>query len=67
MKGTVNVLKASLEAKVKRVVYVSYFAAVRMNPDLPKGQVLDETCWSDEEYCRRHGVNLQSYKVVCSY
>ncbi|XP_062028274.1 cinnamoyl-CoA reductase 1-like isoform X1 [Rosa rugosa] len=52
VKGTLNVLKASLEAKVKRVVYVSSVAAVAMNPTWAEGQVLDESCWSDKEYCR---------------
>ncbi|XP_059460472.1 cinnamoyl-CoA reductase 1-like isoform X1 [Corylus avellana] len=52
VKGTLNVLKASLEAKVKRVVVVSSVAAVFMNPSWPKDQVMDETSWSDKEYCR---------------
>ncbi|XP_062164629.1 cinnamoyl-CoA reductase 1-like [Alnus glutinosa] len=52
VKGTLNVLKASLEAKVKRVVVVSSSAAVFKNPSWPKDQVMDETCWSDKEYCR---------------
>ncbi|KAL6183882.1 hypothetical protein ACLB2K_045292 [Fragaria x ananassa] len=52
VKGTLNVLKASLEAKVKRVVFVSSVAAVSVNPAWAEGQVLDETCWSDKEYCR---------------
>ncbi|KAM5573983.1 cinnamoyl-CoA reductase 1-like [Rosa sericea] len=52
VKGTLNVLKASLEAKVKRVVYVSSVAAVAMNRTWAEGQVLDESCWSDKEYCR---------------
>ncbi|XP_043712217.1 cinnamoyl-CoA reductase 1-like isoform X6 [Telopea speciosissima] len=50
--GTLNVLKACSEAKVKRVVIVSSIVAVRMNPNWPKNQLLDETCWSDKEYCR---------------
>ncbi|KAK3014334.1 hypothetical protein RJ639_008927 [Escallonia herrerae] len=50
--GTLNVLKACVEANVTRVVYVSSGAAVSMNPNWPKGQVKDETCWSDKEYCR---------------
>ncbi|CAA2957297.1 cinnamoyl- reductase 2-like [Olea europaea subsp. europaea] len=52
VKGTLNVLKACSEANVGRVVYVSSGAAVVMNPNRPKGQVIDETCWSDKEYCR---------------
>ncbi|XP_022855354.1 cinnamoyl-CoA reductase 2-like [Olea europaea var. sylvestris] len=52
VKGTLNVLKACSEANVGRVVYVSSSAAVVMNPNRPKGQVIDETCWSDREYCR---------------
>lgn len=52
VKGTLNVLKACSEANVGRVVYVSSSAAVLMNPNKPKGQVIDETCWSDREYCR---------------
>ncbi|KAM3758943.1 hypothetical protein ACB098_01G083400 [Castanea mollissima] len=52
VKGTLNVLKACVEAKVKRVVVVSSFSAVGMNPSWPKDQVTDETCWSDKEYCR---------------
>ncbi|XP_038703165.1 cinnamoyl-CoA reductase 1-like [Tripterygium wilfordii] len=52
VRGTLNVLKASIEAKVRRVVVVSSVVAVFMNPMWPKDQVKDETCWSDKEYCR---------------
>ncbi|XP_034905453.1 cinnamoyl-CoA reductase 1 [Populus alba] len=52
VKGTLNVLRACDEAKVKRVVIVSSVVAVCMNPSLPKGQVMDENWWSDKEYCR---------------
>ncbi|XP_021717790.1 cinnamoyl-CoA reductase 2-like [Chenopodium quinoa] len=53
VKGTLNVLKASSEEKVKRVVYVSSVAAVLMNPDWQSDQVKDENCWSDVEFCKR--------------
>ncbi|KAK4782611.1 hypothetical protein SAY86_016713 [Trapa natans] len=55
LKGTLNVLKACSQAKVKRVVYVSSVASVMMNPNQPDGQVWDETCWSDKEYCKSTG------------
>jgi nucleoside-diphosphate-sugar epimerase len=54
--GTKNVLKASLEAKVKRVIVVSSGTSVYMRPDWSRGQVLDESCWSDEQYCKSIGV-----------
>ncbi|OQU76722.1 hypothetical protein SORBI_3010G195500 [Sorghum bicolor] len=47
-----NVLKASSEAKVKRVVVVSSVAAVMVNPGWPQDEVMDEACWSDVEFCR---------------
>ncbi|KAK9164848.1 hypothetical protein Scep_000039 [Stephania cephalantha] len=53
--GTLNVLKASTKAKVKRVVVVSSLAAIMMNPNFSKDQVIDEECWSDMEYCRTTG------------
>ncbi|CAK9178276.1 unnamed protein product [Ilex paraguariensis] len=52
VKGTLNVLRACCEANIKRVVIVSSGAAVIMNPKWPKGQVKDETCWSDKDYCK---------------
>lgn len=57
VKGTINVLKAGHEAKVERVVFVSSEVAVTMNPAFPKDKVLDESCWSDKEYCRQSKVH----------
>ncbi|KAI8025071.1 Cinnamoyl-CoA reductase 1 [Camellia lanceoleosa] len=54
--GTLNVLNSCSEANVKRVVVVSSGAAVSLNPEWPKGQVKDETCWSDAEYCGRTNI-----------
>lgn len=50
--GTKNVLNSCVKAKVKRVVVVSSVGAVMLNPNWPKGQVMDEECWSDEEFCK---------------
>ena len=53
-------LKACYEAKVKRVVVVSSCSAVFNNPNWPKGKVLDEDSWSDEEHCRKNQVSKVS-------
>ncbi|CAM0909954.1 unnamed protein product [Alopecurus aequalis] len=50
--GTMNVLKACSEAKVKRLVMVSSLAAVMVNPSWPGEKAMDEECWSDVDYCR---------------
>ncbi|XP_047329240.1 cinnamoyl-CoA reductase 1-like [Impatiens glandulifera] len=52
VKGTQNVLMAALEANVNRVVFVSSVAAVQVNPAMSKDQLVDETCWSDKDFCR---------------
>jgi len=60
IEGTKNVMNASAEARVGRVVYTSTIGAVHMdtirrpdsvdrNPDV----VVDESCWSDLEYCKK--------------
>ncbi|VAI90599.1 unnamed protein product [Triticum turgidum subsp. durum] len=51
--GTLNVLKACYEAKVKRVVMVSSVVAVSNNANWPKGKLFDEDSWSDEDLCRK--------------
>ncbi|KAJ9553919.1 hypothetical protein OSB04_017964 [Centaurea solstitialis] len=52
VKGTLNVLKACCEVNVKKVVYVSSVAAIGVIPDKPKDRPMDETFWSDKEYCK---------------
>ncbi|PNX90309.1 cinnamoyl-CoA reductase 2-like protein, partial [Trifolium pratense] len=51
VKGTTNVLAASLKAKVERVVFVSSATTLALNPNFPKDKVIDESCWSDKDYC----------------
>lgn len=53
VQGTTNVLQACLEAKVQRVVYVSSVAAICIGPNMPKDKVIDESYWSDKDYCKR--------------
>uniref|UniRef100_J3MFY9 NAD-dependent epimerase/dehydratase domain-containing protein n=1 Tax=Oryza brachyantha TaxID=4533 RepID=J3MFY9_ORYBR len=52
--GTLNVLKACYEAKVKRVVVVSSCTAVFINPNWPKDKAFNEDSWSDEDICRKN-------------
>ncbi|XP_073291978.1 phenylacetaldehyde reductase-like [Primulina huaijiensis] len=55
LKGTLNVLRACAKApSVKRVVLTSSMAAVAFNskPRSPE-VVIDETWWSDPEFCRQ--------------
>ncbi|MCO5600271.1 hypothetical protein L7F22_054381 [Adiantum nelumboides] len=54
IKGTLNVLEACTKAKVKRVVMTSSGAAVAADPDRPSETVLDENCWSNEDYLRKN-------------
>ncbi|KAH0450658.1 hypothetical protein IEQ34_021350 [Dendrobium chrysotoxum] len=56
--GTRNVLRACSEANVKRVVVVSSVCSVAFNPDWPHGTIMDESCWSNEEFCREIEENI---------
>jgi len=66
VKGTLNVLKSCAKsATLKRVVLTSSVAAVANN-DRPKGPdvVVDETWFSDPEFCKRNGVcAVSSYNL----
>ena len=57
--GTLNVLKACYEAKVKRVVMGSSVVAASNNANWPKGKLFDEDSWSDEDLCRKGEVSKQ--------
>nr|UUJ74920.1 cinnamoyl-CoA reductase [Cephalotaxus hainanensis] len=52
VKGTLNVLKVCSVAKVKRVIMTSSLGAIHVNPNRPMGTLVDESCWSDPEYCK---------------
>eukprot|EP00249_Psilotum_nudum_P010982 c22890_g1_i1 orf=290-1264(+) len=56
VEGTLNVLKASHIAKVKRVVMTSSISAMVPNPKLPEGTVVDENSWADIDFCKENGV-----------
>ncbi|CAN1756404.1 Cinnamoyl-CoA reductase 1 [Linum perenne] len=50
--GTKNVINAASEAKVRRVVFTSSIGAVYMDPNRSPDVVVDESCWSDLEFCK---------------
>ncbi|KAK8495070.1 hypothetical protein V6N12_057767 [Hibiscus sabdariffa] len=50
--GTKNVIMAAAEAKVRRVVFTSSIGAVYMDPNRSPDVVVNESCWSDLEFCK---------------
>lgn len=56
IKGTLNVLSCSKQCGVKRVVVTSSISAIVPSPNWPSDVVKDETCWADEEYCKKNGI-----------
>ncbi|KAG6736209.1 hypothetical protein POTOM_061065 [Populus tomentosa] len=50
--GTKNVIMAAAEAKVRRVVFTSSIGTVYMDPNRNPDVVVDESCWSDLEFCK---------------
>ncbi|XP_074325085.1 cinnamoyl-CoA reductase 1-like [Apium graveolens] len=50
--GTKNVIVAAAEAKVRRVIFTSSIGAVYMSSNRSPDEVIDESCWSDLEFCK---------------
>ena len=61
MNGTKNVIIAAAEAKVRRVVFTSSIGAVYMDPNRSPDKVVDESCWSDLEFCKNTKVYTPYY------
>ncbi|XP_060670562.1 cinnamoyl-CoA reductase 1-like [Ziziphus jujuba] len=58
--GTENVIIAAAEAKVGRVVYTSSIGTVYMDPNKSPDAVVDESCWSDLQFCKTTKMALSS-------
>ncbi|MCO5579113.1 hypothetical protein L7F22_032965 [Adiantum nelumboides] len=50
--GTINVMDAASQAGVSRVVITSSIGAVYMDPHRDPSIIVDESCWSDLEFCK---------------
>jgi nucleoside-diphosphate-sugar epimerase len=58
VEGTLNVLRAAKDAGgVRRVVVTSSISAIVPSPGWPAGEVRDERCWTDLDYCEKNGVS----------
>ncbi|CAM6099850.1 unnamed protein product [Calypogeia fissa] len=57
VKGTINLLEAAARAKsVQRVVLTSSIASLIYNSRPRLGAIVDESWWSDPEWCRERGM-----------
>ncbi|KAK8463477.1 hypothetical protein SEVIR_1G367500v4 [Setaria viridis] len=53
VEGTRNVISAAADEGVRRVVFTSSYGAVHMDPNRSPDAILDETCWSDYDFCKQ--------------
>ncbi|CAN6314698.1 unnamed protein product [Urochloa humidicola] len=65
VEGTLNVLRAAKEAGgVRRAVVTSSISAIVPSPGWPAGEVLDERCWTDVDYCEKNGLWYSASKTL---
>jgi nucleoside-diphosphate-sugar epimerase len=64
IEGTRNVLKACSATNVQKLIQVSSVVAAAYNPGWPQGKVIDESSWSDKEFCRENEVSKQQLMLV---
>ncbi|KAJ0433586.1 putative NAD-dependent epimerase/dehydratase, NAD(P)-binding domain superfamily [Helianthus annuus] len=65
IKGTMNVLKSCKKAKsVKRVVLTSSCSSIRYRYDVQQIDPLNESHWSDTEYCKQYNLWYAYAKTV---
>lgn len=68
IKGTLNVLSSCSKARVKRVVLTSSCSSIRYRYDAQQVSPLNESHWSDPEYCKHYNVThfKSSMSNACS-
>ncbi|KAE8783813.1 cinnamoyl-CoA reductase [Hordeum vulgare] len=53
IRGTKYVITAAADMGIKRVVFTSTIGTVYMNPHRDPSKPVDDTCWSDLDYCKK--------------
>ncbi|KAK9750386.1 hypothetical protein RND81_02G192800 [Saponaria officinalis] len=65
IKGTLNVLNSCIKGpSVKRVVLTSSCSAIRYRDDVQQVSPLNESHWSDPDYCKRHNLWYAYAKTI---
>ncbi|XP_014520357.1 tetraketide alpha-pyrone reductase 2 [Vigna radiata var. radiata] len=64
VKGTLNVLNSCLKANVKRFVLTSSCSSIRYRDDVQQLGPLNESHWTDLEYCKRYNLWYAYAKTV---
>ncbi|KAL2347584.1 hypothetical protein Fmac_001584 [Flemingia macrophylla] len=64
LKGTLNVLNSCVKANVKRFVLTSSCSAIRYRDDVQQVSPLNESHWSDLEYCKRYNLWYAFAKTI---
>jgi nucleoside-diphosphate-sugar epimerase len=68
--GTLNVLASCAKARTKKVILTSSTGAVYTSPNLTSTSFVDESWWSDPEFCRKNKVSfdlLDLDHALCSW
>ncbi|ESR44594.1 hypothetical protein CICLE_v10001844mg [Citrus x clementina] len=64
VQGTLNVLEAAKKFGVRRVVLTSSISSIVPNPNWPQGKVIDETSWTDLDFCKSHKIWYSMSKTL---
>ncbi|KAJ1385765.1 hypothetical protein SESBI_41366 [Sesbania bispinosa] len=64
IKGILNVLNSCVKAKVKRVVLTSSCSSIRYRDDMQQVSPLNESHWSDPEYCKHYNEKREAWKIA---